>query len=138
MAVLQIIFTLSAEKPHTFEECVEFSNLSVDVCTALSITGRVFANEIEALFITEGEPELVKKYYSAVIKDPKTHVDIMHSEETLNVREFFDFSVWHSLHSKGKFGPNVHDLNTDAVGNAISDNVSAKSRFLIKGLLPSF
>jgi len=41
MSVLQIIFTLSAEKPDTFEECEEFSNSSVYMYGSVNNSARI-------------------------------------------------------------------------------------------------
>jgi len=139
MAYLQRIFTVATHEKFTPSQSMGFAKLSVSICQQLGIHGRAFSNDIEAMFITEGPEELIKKYYDAVVKDPHTDFAVIHSDEYLQACEFKDYSVWLSSYNPKilDYGHSVHLLTSETLKDAILCGLSSKLKIRIKVLLPS-
>lgn len=138
MTYLQRIFTVATYRKFSPSQSKDFSKLSVSVCQQLGIRGRAFSNDTEAMFITEGPEELIKKYYDAVAKDPHTDFAVIYSDTKIEVCEFKDYSVWLSSYDPRRFdyGPSVHLLTTETIETAIPSHLSTKLKIRIKVLLP--
>ena len=111
------------------------SEQSVKVCQQLGITGRVFANDVQAIAITEGETKIVRQYYAAVQADPLVETIIIHSRQPIREREFSDYSVWLNSREVHECGPQVMRLTPENLREALPAAPSANIRTMVKAFL---
>lgn len=111
------------------------SEQSVRVCQQLGITGRVFANDIQALAITEGETALVRRYYEAVKADILVDNIVLLADRQIEAREFSDYSVWLNSREHYDCGPHVRRLTLKSLEDALPGNPSGKIRVMVEGYL---
>lgn len=103
---------------------------SVDVCRELGLTGRVFADNQQALAITEGPKEVVQGYFEAVSRDILVETILLHINRPIKKREFSDYSVWLNLREAHQFTPcdRVYDFKDPPEADILPKNASTKVR----------
>lgn len=111
------------------------SNKSVEVCHQLGLTGRVFANDVQAFAVTEGETRLVRQYYEAVKTDKMVESIILHVNRPIERREFVDYSVWLNSRETHLRVEHVWRLTGRTLEDALPVNLSAKVRILVEAYL---
>jgi len=138
MICLQRIFTIATHQKFTPSQSMGFAKLSVSVCQQLGIRGRAFTNDVEALFIAEGQGDVVKQYYDAVIQDHHTDFAFILSDMRLEAGEFDNYSVWLTSYDPSAFdyGPCVHLLTPETLDTAIPATLSSKLKIKIDCLMP--
>ncbi len=119
----------------TAKNAFDTSEMSARVCKQFGITGRAFANCQKAWAITEGEEEVVKRYFTAVASDPVAGKVLLHVKRPVLVREFQDYSVWLNLGKPFQFNQYVRELTPSSLGNAWPSNLSAKVRIMADAYL---
>ena len=130
MALVQHIYTSVLGVQITPQQAYDASVLSAGLCYKFGITGRVFANDHQALAITEGPEEVATRYFEAVSADPMAATVLLHVKRVIPAREFSDFSIW--LNVDYPFEPDtfVQPLTSESLQNAWPKNLSAKVRIL--------
>lgn len=135
MALVQYIYTSILVTELTAQNAYDTSNMSTRVCQQYGITGRVFANRQKAWAITEGEEEVVKRYFQSVAQDPMAAKVLLHVKRAIPLREFADYSVWLNLGQNFAFSQNVRELTSKTVSQAWPANLSAKVRIMADAYL---
>jgi len=135
MALVQYIYTSILVTELTAQNAYDTSSMSVKVCQQFGITGRVFANRQKALAITEGEEEIVKRYFQSVSEDPMAGTILLHVKRPIPVPEFQDYSVWLNLGQDFKFDRYVRELTSQSLHQAWPENLSAKVRIMADAYL---
>lgn len=108
---------------------------SVYIGEKLSLTGRVFANTIQALAITEGPTNIVREYFKAVKADSLVESILLHVDREIPAREFTDYSVWLNLPESFQLCDKVRKLTPQSVLTAMPIKPSAKLRIMAEAYL---
>jgi predicted anti-sigma-YlaC factor YlaD len=135
MALVQYIYTSILITELTAQNAYDTSAMSTKVCQQFGITGRVFANRQKALAITEGEEEIVKRYFESVANDPMAGNILLHVKRSIPIREFADYSVWLNLGQTFEFSQYVRELTPQSLHQAWPTNLSAKVRIMADAYL---
>jgi len=135
MKLSQLIYTSTCTNAMTPKMAYQVSVQSVSVCQQLGLTGRVFANNQQALAITEGPSELVRRYYQAVCADVLVETMILHTDRDVSRREFSDYSVWLNLGTPMTFTGTVRHLSAESLKHAMPEAVSGRIRVMIEAYL---
>ena len=135
VALKQYIFTLimhyQADPDYAYNLC----RMSVGICNDLGITGRVFANDIEALAILEGPVLVIDKYVQSINADPLVNSLLIHSEKEVADREFSDYSIWLKSEGIKEHNPQIHALTNRTLSQAFPETMSTKVRILATAFL---
>ena len=135
MGLAQLIYTSTCTNAMTPQMAYQVSSQSVSVCEGLGLTGRVFANNQQALAITEGPIDLVRQYYKAVSADVLVEATLLHYDRVVETREFTDYSVWLNLGEEFTFCDKVRRLTEQSVQDALPAYPSAKLRIMATAYL---
>ncbi|WP_409431937.1 BLUF domain-containing protein [Litorimonas sp. RW-G-Af-16] len=135
MSISQLIYTSTCTSAMTPEKSFQLSEKSIKVCQELGLTGRVFANDTQALAITEGPTDIVRRYYEAVGSDDLVESILLHTDRIIPAREFKDYSVWLNITTPIPFVDNVYHLSEDSLRRALPQNISARLRIMIEAYL---
>jgi len=135
MALVQYIYTSILVTELTAQNAFDTSAMSSRVCQQFGITGRAFANRQKALAITEGEEEVVKRYFESVANDPMAGKILLHVKRPIPIREFSDFSVWLNLEQAFPVSRFVRKLSPQSLPNAWPEHLSAKVRIMADAYL---
>jgi len=135
MTLSQLIYTSSCSAAMTPRMAYETSAKSVGICQKLGLTGRVFANNQQALAMTEGPTELVHSYYQAVAADSLVESIILHTDRIIPVREFSNYSVWLNVDTPIDFTETVCHLTAESLQHAMPAKISGRLRIMIEAYL---
>lgn len=135
MALSQLIYTSTCTDAMTPRMAYLVSEKSVAVCRQLGLTGRVFANNKQALAMTEGPTEIVRKYYQAVATDSLVENILLHTDRNIAAREFSNYSVWLNIDTPIDFTDTVCRLSEDSLSRAMPANISVRLRMMIDAYL---
>lgn len=135
MSLTQLIYTSRCVAAMTSQMSYDVSCKSVYICEKLGLTGRVFANNRQALAMTEGPTEIVKEYFKAVKADSLVESILIHVDRKIPVREFKTYSVWLNLPGAFEFGDKVRELTPESVLTAMPVKQSAKLRIMAEAYL---
>lgn len=135
MGLSQLIYTSTCTDAMTPKKAYDMSCLSISVCDQLGLTGRVFANNQEALAMTEGPTELVKMYFAAVRSDPLVETILLHVDRPIERREFDDYSVWLNLSEPFSECEKVFMLTPDSMKLALPKTPSSRLRIMAEAYL---
>lgn len=135
MALSQLIYTSKCTDAMTPRMAYLVSAASVDVCQQLGITGRVFANNQQALAMTEGPAEVLQRYFQAVSRDAMVEAVMLHTDRSIKTREFSNYSVWLNLDTPIEFTDTVCRLSANSLRHAVPHNASARLRIMIEAYL---
>lgn len=113
----------------------ELSKFSIGICDQLGITGRVFANDQQALAILEGPTKTVQRYYQAIQFDKIVNDIVLHVEREISYREFQDYSIWLNSKETLDYGPQIRKLNSKTLSSALPEKPSGKVRIMIEAYL---
>lgn len=132
MALSQLIYTSIYMAELTPRRAHETYMESVAACKQLGITGRVFADDQQAIAMTEGPTDILNRYYDAVTADPFVGSTVLHFDRHIPAREFSDYSVW--LNSKETYdvSPQILRLTHETLALALPPNLSTKVRIMIE------
>ena len=130
MGLAQLNYTSTCTDAMTPTMAYQVSSQSVSVCEGLGLTGRVFANNQQALAITEGPTDLVRQYFEAVSADVLVESTLLHYDRPIETREFSDYSVWLNLGQEFSFSDKVCRLTEQSVAEALPAYPSAKLRIM--------
>ena len=119
----------------TSKMAYQISSQSVSVCEQLGLTGRVFANNQQALAMTEGPTEIVRQYFEAVSADILVETTLLHYDRPIKTREFTDYSVWLNLDEEFHFCDKVRRLTAQSVKDALPAYPSAKLKIMATAYL---
>lgn len=135
MEISQLIYTSICTEEMTPWLSHQVSLKSISICKQLGLTGRVFANDQQALAMTEGQTDIVRRYYEAVKADPLVESILLHVDRPIKTREFSDYSVWLNSRESYDCGPQVHRLSAETLPHALPAKPSAKIRIMIEAYL---
>ena len=135
MALKQLIYTSTCTDQMTPLLSHQVSLKSVNICSQLGITGRVFADDQQAIAMTEGPSDIVMGYYKAIAADSLVNSAFIHVERKIPQREFKDYSVWLNSREIHDVGSQVHVLSRQTLASALPPNLSAKVRIMIEAFL---
>ncbi len=135
MSLSQLIYTSTCTASMTPKMAYLTSSKSVDICKSLGLTGRVFANNKQALAMTEGPTEIVRRYYHAVASDSLVENIILHTDREIKAREFANYSVWLNLETPIEFTDTVRHLTPETLSRAMPDNISLRLRMMVEAYL---
>ncbi|CAM3633882.1 BLUF domain-containing protein [Litorimonas haliclonae] len=135
MELSQLIYTSTCTDAMTPRMAYQVSAQSVAVCEQLGLTGRVFANNRQALAMTEGPTEIVRQYFQAVSADILVEATLLHYDRVIEAREFSDYSVWLNLGEEFAFCDKVRRLTEQSVQDALPAYPSAKLRIMATAYL---
>ncbi len=135
MGLSQLIYTSTCTDVMTSKMAYQVSCQSVSVCEQLGLTGRVFANNWQALAMTEGPTEIVRQYFEAVSADVLVETTLLHYDRPIETREFSDYSVWLNLGEGFEFGEKVRRLTEQSVKEALPAYPSAKLKIMATAYL---
>ena len=132
MALSQLIYTSTCTAAMTPRMAYIVSEKSVDICKQLGLTGRVFANNKQALAMTEGPTEIVRRYYQAVAADGLVENIVLHTDREIKAREFSNYSVWLNLDTPINFTNSVCCLSEQTLPRAMPKNISVRLRMMVE------
>lgn len=135
MGISQFIYTSTCTDAMTSKMAYQVSSQSVHVCEQLGLTGRVFANNKQALAMTEGPTEIVRQYFEAVSADILVETTLLHYDRLVETREFADYSVWLNLSETFSFNDKVRRLTVQSVKEALPAYPSAKLKIMATAYL---
>ena len=135
MSLSQLIYTSRCVAAMTSQMSYDVSCKSVYICEKLGLTGRVFANNQQALAMTEGPTHIVKQYFEAVKSDGLVESILLHVDRVIPKREFMDYSVWLNLPGDFEFGDKVRELTPESVLTAMPIKQSVKLRIMAEAYL---
>jgi len=135
MALIQYIYTSILVAELSPQNAFDTSALSTKICRQFGITGRVFANRQRALAITEGEEDIVRRYFNSVATDPMAGTIVLHVKRPIPAPEFRDYSVWLNLGQEFEYSRYVRELTPHSLHQAWPENLSAKVRILADAFL---
>jgi len=135
MSLSQLIYTSRCIAAMTSQMSYDVSCKSVAICEQLGLTGRVFANNQQALAMTEGPTEIVKQYFEAVKSDGLVESILLHVDRIIPEREFADYSVWLNLPEAFEFGDKVRKLTPESVLTAMPIKQSVKLKIMAEAYL---
>lgn len=135
MALVQYIYTSVLITELTPQNAYDTCAMSAKVCKQFGITGRVFANRQKALAITEGDEEIVKRYFQAVAGDPVAGTVLLHVKREIPVREFADYALFLNLGQDFASNDTVRQLTLESLQTAWPSNLSAKVRIMADAYL---
>lgn len=124
---------MSAEMPP--KKSHELSKLSINICDQLGISGRVFANDKQALAILEGPTVILQRYYQAIQSDKVVSNVLLHVEREVKTREFSDYSIWLNSKESLDYGPQIKRLRPETLSSALPPKPSGKLRIMIEAYL---
>ena len=135
MALSQLIYTSTCTDAMTPEMAYLVSAKSVDICKSLGLTGRVFANNKQALAMTEGPTDVVRRYYQAVASDSLVENILLHTDRVITAREFAKYSVWLNIETPINFTDTVRCLSEQTLPQAMPANASIRVRMMVEAYL---
>lgn len=135
MELSQLIYTSTCTDQLTPWLSHQMSMKSVSICKQLDITGRVFADDQQAIAMTEGPTDIVTGYHAAVAADSLVGSTFLHVERVIPAREFSDYSVWLNSRETYDVSPQVRQLTQASLTQALPPNLSAKIRIMIETFL---
>ena len=121
----------------TAKKAYQVSSQSIKVCEGLGLTGRVFANQKHAFFVTEGPTELVKRFYQATEDDVLAAAVCLLSEREIVEREFKTYSVWLNIPGESYDNKSVFLLNSETLKKAFPETLSSRIRIMADAYLSS-
>lgn len=135
MMISQLIYTSTMTDAVTPEMAYNMSAHSVGMCQQLGLTGRVFADNQQALVMMEGPTDIVQRYYRTVSEDARVETIMLHTDRKIKAREFRDYSVWLNLKTPIEFSDTVLHLSRESLNYAMPKIVSARLRIMIEAYI---
>ena len=91
--MLQLIYASAATKPYTRTDLVDLLRVARQRNSAAEISGMLLYHDGSFLQVLEGPPANVEALYAKIQKDPRHHKCLLLSRETIQAREFEDWSM---------------------------------------------
>lgn len=135
MMISQLIYTSTMTDAVTPKMAYNMSAHSVSMCQQLGLTGRVFADNQQALVMMEGPTDIVQRYYRTVSEDARVETIMLHTDRKIKAREFRDYSVWLNLKTPIEFSDTVCHLSRESLNYAMPKIVSARLRIMIEAYI---
>jgi predicted sulfurtransferase len=128
--VYQMIFTSTSARGVSLKDKVNVAAYSVRSCKTLGLTGRVLVVPEMALNILEGPEAIVTAYVEAIRGDSLIELLVIHHSQSIEAREFEDYSVWMTYKPDEQI-QDVYHLSADNLEDALPKTLSRKTRLFI-------
>lgn len=127
----QIIYT-STSVPHvTLADKVNIASISVAMCKALGLKGRVLVVPEMAINVLEGPEALLSAYVEGIRQDSLIDLLVIHQSQPINKHEFDDYSVWMTYKSAMKM-EGVYRLTPENFDEALPKTLKSRTRLLVE------